>query len=150
MSHKVLIYADPDHKNVLHDLEKVAYTTLSVLDVPSGHLTLAFTDDDHIRELNREFAGVDQPTDVLSFPNNDTDLETGEMYYGDVVISIPYAERQAKEAGHPLRSELTLLIIHGVLHLFGFEHEEEEDRRKMWSVQDEILTQLGIEIVSPG
>ena len=150
MSYKIFIHADPDHKHILHDLEKVAHATLSFFDIPGGHLTLAFTDDDHIQELNKEFAGVDHPTDVLSFPDGDTDLETGEIYYGDVVISIPYAERQAKEAGHPLRSELTLLIIHGILHLLGFNHEEEDERRKMWSVQDEILTQLGSEIASPG
>ena len=131
-------------------MEKAAYATLSFLATPDGELTLAFTDDESIQELNRQFAGINRPTDVLSFPNWDTDIETGRNYYGDVVISIPFAERQAKEAGHPLRDELTLLITHGVLHLLGFEHEEEDDRHKMWSIQDEILTQLGISIASPG
>ena len=83
MSYKIFIHADPDHKHILHDLEKVARATLSFFDIPGGHLTLAFTDDDHIQELNKEFAGVDHPTDVLSFPDGDTDLETGEIYYGE-------------------------------------------------------------------
>jgi probable rRNA maturation factor len=150
MSYKIFIHADPNYTNIIHDLEKVANATLSFLNMPSGNLTLAFTDNDHIQKLNKQFAGMDHPTDVLSFPDGETDLETGEIYYGDVVISIPFAERQAKEAGHSTRNELTLLIAHGVLHLLGFEHKEEDDRRKMWSVQDEILTKLGSEITSPG
>jgi probable rRNA maturation factor len=72
------------------------------------------------------------------------------MYYGDVILSMPIAEQQAREAGHPLRDELTLLIVHGVLHLLGFDHSGEDDRHKMWSIQDEILSQLGCKIASPG
>jgi probable rRNA maturation factor len=150
MSYQIFVRADPKYKKIIHSLEKTAHATLSFLDMPDGDLTLVFTDDKRVQELNKKFAGIDHSTDVLSFPEGEPDVETGKIYYGDVVISIPTAERQAKEAGHSLKDELTLLITHGTLHLLGFEHEEENDRRKMWSVQDEILAQLGCEIASPG
>ncbi len=149
MSYEIFIHTDPNYEMIVQDLKKVADATLSHLNAATGDLTLAFTDDKSVQKLNREFAGVNHPTDVLSFSNGDTDTETGKIYYGDVVLSVPIAERQATEAGHSLRDELTLLIIHGVLHLLGFEHSEEEDQQKMWAIQDEVLTHLGSKIKSP-
>jgi probable rRNA maturation factor len=149
MSYNIFIHADPEFENIEHDIKKVANATLSYLNAPDGDLALVLTDDEGIQKLNREYAGVDRPTDVLSFSDGEPDLDTGRMYYGDVVLSIPCADRQAKHSGHTLGDELSLLITHGVLHLLGFEHEDEEDRQKMWSVQDEILTQVGSNIASP-
>jgi probable rRNA maturation factor len=149
MSYKISIHADPNFRNMDHDLEKVAKTTLSYLDTPEGDLTIVLTNDEGIQDLNREFAGINQPTDVLSFPSGETDIETNRIYYGDVIVSIPFAERQARRERHSLEDELKLLIIHGVLHLLGFGHTEEDGRQKMWSIQDEILKQLGSEIESP-
>ena len=150
MRYNIFIHADPDFEHIDHDMEKVAHATLSYLNAPDGDLTLVLTDDAGIQKLNREFVGIDRPTDVLSFINGEPDPDTGRMYFGDVVLSIPSADRQAKQSGHSLGDELNLLITHGVLHLLGFEHEEEEDRKKMWSVQDQITTQVGSKIASPG
>jgi probable rRNA maturation factor len=149
MKYEIFIHSDPDDEMTVQDLEKVADATLTYLNAPEGDLTLVFTDVRTIQNLNRDFAGENRPTDVLSFSNGDTDTETGKIYYGDVVLSIPIAERQAKEAGHSLREELTLLIIHGVLHILGFDHLEKDDQQMMWSIQDEILSRLGSKIVSP-
>jgi probable rRNA maturation factor len=149
MSYKIFVHADPDFNNIKHDLSRVADTTLSYLETPDGDLTLVLTNDEGIQDLNREFAGIDLPTDVLSFSDGETDIETNRIYYGDVILSIPYAERQARLVGNSLGDELTLLVIHGVLHLLGFDHSKENNHQKMWSIQDEILKQLGSGIVSP-
>ena len=89
-------------------------------------LTVAFVRDRRIRELNRDFRGKDRATDVLSFPSGDA---VGADYLGDIVISTDAAARQAKEAGHSLDRELNELVIHGVLHLCGYDHET--DRGEM-------------------
>ena len=110
----------------------------------SGDLTIVLSDDARLQELNRDYLGVDAPTDVLSFPASETDPETGARYLGDILISIPRAEAQAKSAGHPLESEVQLLVVHGVLHLLGYDHAEAEEKTKMWKVQAEVLERLGL------
>ncbi|NTW12155.1 MAG: rRNA maturation RNase YbeY, partial [Anaerolineales bacterium] len=72
-------------------------------------LTVVLTDDARIQELNRDYLGIDAPTDVLSFPASETDPETGSPYLGDILISLPYAARSAAQAGHPLEAEVQLL-----------------------------------------
>jgi probable rRNA maturation factor len=109
-----------------------------------GDLTVVITDDARLHQLNREYLGVDAPTDVLSFPASETDPETGARYLGDVLISIPRADAQAKSAGHPLESEVQLLVVHGVLHLLGYDHAETGEKAKMWKAQSEILEALGL------
>ncbi len=110
-------------------------------------LSLVITDDQHIQELNRRFRGVDAPTDVLAFPLEGEEdsfivaAEVSEPYLGDVVISYPRAALQAQEHGHSLERELSLLIIHGVLHLLGYDHTDEEEQARMWARQDDILAQ---------
>jgi probable rRNA maturation factor len=84
-------------------------------------LTLSFVDDPEIRELNRAYRKKDKPTDVLSFPLNETAAD-GNFYLGDIVISIPRAREQAAELGHSLVRELEILTVHGFLHLLGYDH----------------------------
>ena len=88
--------------------------------------------------------GVDGPTDVLSFPSDEIDPETGNRYLGDILISVQRAAAQAQIPGHPVESEVQLLIVHGVLHLMGHDHAEPEEKARMWKAQTEILTQLGL------
>jgi probable rRNA maturation factor len=109
-----------------------------------SELTIVLTDDARLHQLNREYLGVDAPTDVLSFPASETDPETGAQYLGDILISIPRAQAQADAAGHPLESEVQLLVVHGVLHLLGHDHAEAEEKPHMWRAQSEILEQLGL------
>ena len=111
-------------------------------------LTIALVDDDHIQELNRDYLSKDLPTDVLAFPAGHTDPDTGHLNYGDVIISYPRAFEQAYSAGHPVSSELSLLTVHGVLHLLGFDHDRPEEKNKMWEAQSKILDRLGITIKS--
>lgn len=109
-----------------------------------SEVTIVLTDDVRLTELNREYLGIDAPTDVLSFPASETDPETGTRYLGDILISIPRAKSQAEAAGHPLESEVQLLVVHGMLHLLGHDHADAEEKAHMWKAQGEILTQLGL------
>jgi len=108
------------------------------------NLSVVLTDNRRLRKLNRDYLGIDAPTDVLSFPASEPDPETGARYIGDILISVPYAAKGAKTAGHPLESELQLLVVHGVLHLLGHDHARPKEKAKMWKAQHEILTQLGL------
>jgi probable rRNA maturation factor len=124
-------------------LERAALTVLEHQS-RDGDLTIVLTDDGQLQELNREYLDIDAPTDVLSFPASETDPETARHYLGDILISIPRAEQQARTAGHNLEAEAQLLTVHGTLHLLGYDHAEDEDKTRMWKAQAEILERLGI------
>jgi probable rRNA maturation factor len=109
-----------------------------------SELAIILTNDARLHELNLNYLGVDAPTDVLSFPASETDPETGAPYIGDILISVPRAQEQANAAGHPLESEVQLLVVHGVLHLLGYDHAEADDKARMWKAQAEILDSLGL------
>ena len=109
-----------------------------------SELSIVLTDNTRLHELNLNYLGVDSPTDVLSFPASETDPETGARYIGDVLISMPRAQQQANAAGHPLESEVQLLVVHGVLHLLGHDHADPEEKARMWKAQAEILAALGL------
>jgi probable rRNA maturation factor len=127
-------------------LERAAQAVLARQAVPpEADLTLVLTGDEHIRALNRDFLGRDAPTDVLSFPADETDPETGRRYLGDVVISLPRALEQAAARGHMVEAEAQLLVVHGVLHLFGHDHAGAQERAIMWAAQAEILERLGLD-----
>ena len=117
----------------------------------SVEITLLLTDDAQLQTLNKEYRGMDKPTDVLSFTAGETmpGMKEDEYYLGDIVISVPMAKRQAKQGDHSLKAELQLLTVHGTLHLLGFEHEEPEEKDRMWWTQASILAQLGAEISGP-
>jgi probable rRNA maturation factor len=109
-----------------------------------SELTIVLTGDNRLHELNRDYLGVDAPTDVLSFPASETDPETGARYLGDILISLARARAQAEAAGHPLESEVQLLVVHGVLHLLGHDHAQSGEKTRMWQAQAEILEGLGL------
>lgn len=124
-------------------------------------ISVVLTNNESIREINRENRGIDNPTDVLSFPalEFDTpgdfsfisdktpdafDLDTGDLYLGDVVISLERAKAQAEEYGHSFKRELAFLLVHSLLHLSGYDHMEEDERLVMEEKQREILEILKI------
>jgi len=112
-------------------------------------ITIVIVDDDEIHRLNRDYLARDKPTDVLAFPAGHLDPDTGHRNFGDIIISYPRAEVQAIGGGHHLSSELSLLTVHGVLHLLGYDHDLPESEIKMWQAQTKILSKLGIEIITP-
>jgi probable rRNA maturation factor len=115
-----------------------------------GEVTLVIAHDDLLRQLNRDYRGIDAPTDVLSFAAQEeaegqdvfVSAPEAQNYLGDVVISFPTAERQAAAAGHSVAEELCLLTVHGVLHLLGYDHASAEEETDMWARQSQILASL--------
>jgi probable rRNA maturation factor len=114
------------------------------VDVDLVDLTIVLSDDTQLQQLNLEWMEVDAPTDVLSFPSDEADPDTGHRYIGDILISVERANEQASKAGHALSAEVQLLAVHGILHLLGHDHAEPEEKNRMWQAQAEILGQLGL------
>ena len=126
-------------------LERTALIALRNQHTPHQFtISLLLTDDAQIRSLNRDYRGFDAPTDVLSFDVNELDPETGQLYLGEIIISIHRAAKQAKKNGHPLEAEVQLLIVHGILHLLGYDHATPEEKEKMWTAQKSVLANLGL------
>lgn len=123
-------------------------------------VSLLITDDDSIRQINKDMRGLDVSTDVLSFPMSDYDIpgnfdnieedpdafepDSGELILGDIVLCAGKIISQAADFGHSVKREFTFLIVHSVLHLIGFDHIEESDREIMESHQQEIMLRLNI------
>jgi probable rRNA maturation factor len=144
----VLVRPEFEHKI---DTEHVRHTALAVLQAeaasPEAALCIVITDDTEIQSLNRQFRGVDAPTDVLAFADDPTEQAfvaspDEPPYLGDMIISYPCARVQAATAGHPLGKELDLLTIHGVLHLLGHDHATSREKARMWARQEAILAAL--------
>ena len=122
------------------------------IDEEGAEVSVSFVTPEEIQELNRDYRNVDRVTDVLSFPQYDSvdDMiemqeETGVAELGDVVICMERAKEQAEDFGHPLEREVIYLFVHSILHLLGYDHMEEEDRKEMRAREDEVMTELGIE-----
>lgn len=115
------------------------------LDLDGSELSLVVCDDAFIRPLNRDYRGKDAPTDVLSFAMQEGEaVREDDPVLGDLVISAETAARQAQEQGHGLDAELRVLLVHGLLHLLGYDHEVDEDEaEQMRAAEATLLTELG-------
>ena len=126
-----------------------------------AQVNVVITDNASIQEVNREFRGVDAPTDVLSFPAAEYeepsdfsgleehtedyfDPDSGELMLGDMMISAQKVEEQARAYGHSLEREFAFLVVHSLLHLCGYDHMEEEERLRMEERQRVVMDRLGI------
>ena len=136
-------------------LREAIETTLDFEDFGNVcEVSVTFTDNEGIRELNRKCRGMDKPTDVLSFPLFDYEGECEEppvdemiSNLGDIVISLERAQEQAEEYGHGFKREVAFLTVHSMLHLLGYDHEKsEEEDREMRSKQTEIMRIMGLEV----
>ena len=124
--------------------------------IEDAEFCIAFTDDEGIRKLNKEYRDIDRPTDVLSFPANmllkpiseytddeilelEKNPQTGAVSLGDIAISLDTASRQAEEYSNTLEEEIAFLAVHGILHLMGYDHMEEADEMKMRQRQRQAL-----------
>ncbi len=110
----------------------------------SGDLSIVLSGDAQLQDLNREYLGIHAPTDVLSFPSEEKDPQSGRNYLGDIVISVERAAQQAGAAGHPVEAEVQLRVIHGVLHLLGHDHAKPSEKARMWVAQAAILQSIGL------
>jgi probable rRNA maturation factor len=120
--------------------------------VPEGAgISVVITDDETVRGLNRQYRQVDAPTDVLSFPaeGEGPGALDEPPYLGDLIVALPTIERQAQNEGHSAEDELLLAVVHGSLHLLGYDHDTPEHQAAMWAIQDELLRSLGVAITVP-
>lgn len=159
--------AYPISPELISMLEKLLQIAGRKEDMPLGEVALSFVNDEEIRQLNKEYRGLDRPTDVLSFPMleygadelvidyselegiaADEDMLTSGLYsgdqLGDIVISVPRALVQAEEYGHTIEREIGFLFVHGFLHLIGFDHQNEEEEQIMTRKQEDILQEAGL------
>ena len=136
-------------------IREAVETTLDFEDFQNHcEVSVTFTDNEGIHELNKKFREVDKPTDVLSFPLFDFEGETDEppvdeimSNLGDIVISLEKAKEQSEEYGHSFEREVAFLCVHSMLHLLGYDHEtSEEDEVEMRSKQTEIMRIMGLEV----
>ena len=135
-----ILYTDEMNCGLTYDFfTKVAESVFNELDMQDNQyeISLLLTDDETIRQLNKEYRNKDKSTDVISFPMED------EIMLGDIAISVDTASRQAEEAEINLDRETAFLFIHGLLHLLGYDHEtSQEDEAEMFALQEKILKKL--------
>jgi len=141
----------PRYRSVVDEawLRDIVARVLAAEGVPRAEAGIVITGDATVRDLNRRYRGEDAPTDVLSFAfgvdAEEFVLPPGKSNrLGDVVISLPAARRQAKQARHSLEREVAVLLVHGLLHLLGYDHATDDDARVMESHQAALLTSLGV------
>lgn len=127
-------------------LNEVIEHTLEVENVTNAVFSIIFIDDEQMHEMNKTYRGIDRTTDVLSFALEDNQtIELPIRELGDIFISIPKMKEQAKEYGHSEKRELSFLVVHGLLHLLGYDHTiSEEEEKKQFGLQDKILNDLNI------
>jgi probable rRNA maturation factor len=128
-------------------LEDFARRLCRHMQLPSGKFTLRLSNDKRIRELNRRFRDQDKATDVLSFPADPWETAMcpeNDAYLGDIIISLNTAQRQASQQGHSLETEIKLLLLHGLLHLLGYDHETDKGqmRRKELRLRKKMLGEI--------
>ena len=139
------------------DLAAAVTATLQDRGVTQGIVTVAVLTDEEVQTLNRDYRGMDSPTDVLSFAaqeaGEDDLLASADLpadlraelaaHWGDLAIAYPYTLRQAARYATPIAAELCLLAVHGTLHLLGYDHATPEEEAEMWAIQDAILAGIG-------
>ena len=135
-------------QDALPDIKAAIVHIMAAYDVPEAEVSVTLTDNVHIQALNRDYRGLDAPTDVLSFALTESEEPASfgaPISLGDIVISVERAEEQAEEYGHSLRREMVFLTVHAMLHLLGYDHVDEADREEMEQEQRVIMMDLGIE-----
>ncbi len=146
-------------ENWIGKLEQLLQLAGEAEGITDGEVSLTFTNDEEIHQLNLEYRGIDRPTDVLSFAmqeegkdeldiifevdsEDETDPISGML--GDIIISVDTAKAQSEEYGHSLEREIGFLFVHGFLHLIGYDHQDERSEAEMTAKQEAILKQAGL------
>jgi len=152
------ITVDIDEKFATEVAEENLVAAISAVltyeEISSAGVAIVVTDNEYVQRLNREYRGVDAPTDVLSFAAQEgEELDAAfapeaadeiDRYLGDLILAYPYAAVQAARYGYPVQTEMQLLVVHGCLHLLGYDHDTDEAQAEMWAAQSVILSSLGV------
>ena len=139
--------------NLLERMEQVGILALSTASaIDDYEVSVLISDDDFIQTINKQYRNVDRPTDVLSFvlledEDSDEPLYFGEsdkIILGDIVISAERAKEQSEDFGHSFTRELCYLLVHGILHLLGYDHESDSDKQAMRKMEEKVLMKMDI------
>lgn len=130
----------------LSELKKFIEFSLNYLKLENVVFNVIIIDNEEIHKINKEYRGIDRPTDVISFAleDDETFISLDKRILGDIYISIDKAKEQASEYGHSLMRELCFLTIHGLLHLLGYDHMIEDEEKVMFELQERVLDIYGI------
>ena len=136
-------------QEIIDNVTTAAETVGKLYGVENGEGSATRTNNDYVQQLNKQYRGIDRPTDVLSFALNESEepeIEDGPdvNVLGDLIISVERAQEQAADYGHSVRREVAFLTVHGMLHLLGYDHMEEADRLEMEAEQRFVMEKLGI------
>lgn len=150
------LFCEEEYGDVIGEVAEAVLTHFGLGETDVS-IEISTADKDEMQETNLFHRGVDRPTDVLSFCNiqiefpfdkkkypDDVNPEDGSIFLGEIMICPEIAYEQAKEYGHCPRREFAFLTCHGMLHLMGYDHMNEEDEKKMFALQDQILDEMGI------
>ncbi len=141
-----------EHQKIIQKVLEKCFEEEKIID-SKLMITITLTNAENIKEINKQYRNIDKTTDVLSFPMFEKDelenkiknrLFEHEDVLGDIIISIPKVEEQAKEYGHSFERELSYMVVHGFYHLMGYDHIKEEDKQEMRPKEEKILNQLNI------
>lgn len=128
------------HRNAVSVIRKAVEFALQAENQENCIVSVMLTDDEGIQSYNAQYRNVDRVTDVLSFPMNDPDPESGKLLLGDIMLNLKRCEEQGEEFGHGFERELTYLTVHSVLHLLGYDHVDEGPMKaEMRKREKEIL-----------
>jgi len=143
---KIEVFNQTEEKIDLKYIKKISNFALKKENVRNGIINIILVNEEKIREINKEYRKIDRVTDVISFA-----LEEGEKLsfsfgrlLGDIYVCIPRMKQQALEYGHSEKRELSFLIVHGILHLLGYDHMEKQDEEVMFEKQELILNEYGV------
>jgi probable rRNA maturation factor len=149
MNYSVFVHADEEFTQVIETLEAACLAALTHQNATPGEISIVLVGEDRMRQFNLKFADTDKPTDVLAFSDGSVDPDSESTYHGDIIICFPIAEMQASISGNTISDELSLLTVHGVLHLLGYEHDTQDSKSAMWAEQSAILQKLGCSVSFP-
>ena len=145
---EVTIYNKTDEEFTYQEIiEKVVNKAFEIERLKKASCSIIIVDNTFIHKLNKEYRGIDRVTDVISFALEDDKsmiIPDDVRLLGDIYICLDKAKEQAKEYGHSLERELCFLAVHGIYHLLGYDHENEEDAKIMFKKQEEVLMEYGI------
>ena len=128
------------------EITEVLYKGLDIMKVENAYMSVVIVDNKKIHEINKTYRNVDRPTDVISFAFEDNEGITPNnmRILGEIYLSVEKAKEQAKEFGHSEKREICYLSIHGLLHLLGYNHEEDEEKKVMRSLEEKILNECSL------
>ncbi len=142
-------FTGPPDNDLIVVIEEAALATFNLQQISKPvSVNVLISNNQFLRKLNHKYRGFDRSTDVLAFPM-DENVAGLEGHIGDIAISLEAASKQAREARHSVNSELQLLVVHGCLHLLGYDHENEDEKKEMWAAQTSVLYKVSTEIHLP-